>query len=78
MEVYNPPQNGEGLVVEEEVPDDEVINVAPVSMQVVTADSSSAIAASAAAHEEAPKKSYASIVSVSNVILYIFVSLWLE
>nr|CAD1839094.1 unnamed protein product [Ananas comosus var. bracteatus] len=64
VEVYNPPQNGEGLVVEEEVPDDEVINEAPVTMQAVTADSSSAIAASTAAHEEAPKKSYASIVKV--------------
>uniref|UniRef100_A0A1D1XZ86 Putative G3BP-like protein n=1 Tax=Anthurium amnicola TaxID=1678845 RepID=A0A1D1XZ86_9ARAE len=57
-EVYNPSDNEEGSVVDEEAPTSEVVDEVPNSSQVV-ADSSPA-----AAQEEAPKKSYASIVKV--------------
>ncbi|XP_008777906.2 nuclear transport factor 2-like [Phoenix dactylifera] len=58
-EVSNPLDNGEGSVVEEEAPVGEVVDEAPNSSQAVVVD-----AASATIQEEAPKKSYASIVKV--------------
>ena len=58
-EVSNPSDNGEGSVVEEEEPVGEVIDEAPNSLQAVISD-----AAAATVQEEAPKKSYASIVGV--------------
>ncbi|XP_072974206.1 nuclear transport factor 2-like [Typha angustifolia] len=58
-EVYNPLENGEILVLDEEVPVEEVINEAPSNSQEVVANS-----CCAAVQEEAPKKSYASIVKV--------------
>ncbi|KAL6009285.1 hypothetical protein ACLOJK_022513 [Asimina triloba] len=60
-EVYNPSENDNGSIVEEEVPVAEVVDEVPASDQVdiqVVADSSSNF------QEEAPKKSYASIVKV--------------
>ncbi|XP_072999899.1 nuclear transport factor 2-like isoform X1 [Typha latifolia] len=56
-EVYNPPENENGFVVEEEVPMDEVIDAAPNNSQAVVANVSHSTI-----QEEAPKKSYASIV----------------
>lgn len=58
-EVYNPSGNEDGSVVEEEAPVDEVIDEIPNSSQEVLADSNSSMV-----QEEAPKKSYASIVKV--------------
>lgn len=55
-EVYNPSDNGEGSVVEEE-PVPEVVDEVPDDSQ-LTPNSNANVT-----HEEAPKKSYASIVS---------------
>ncbi|XP_008792919.2 nuclear transport factor 2-like isoform X1 [Phoenix dactylifera] len=57
--VYNPLENEDGSVVEEEAPVAEVIDEIPNNSQAVLADSNSATV-----QEEAPKKSYASIVKV--------------
>ncbi|XP_008789695.2 nuclear transport factor 2-like isoform X1 [Phoenix dactylifera] len=62
-EVSNPSDNGEGSVVEEEELVGEVIDEAPNSSQAVISD-----AAAATVQEEAPKKSYASIVKVMKEI----------
>ncbi|XP_072955654.1 nuclear transport factor 2 isoform X1 [Typha angustifolia] len=56
-EVYNPSDNEERSVVEEETQVADVIDEAPSLTHAVVADSSAP-----ASHEEAPKKSYASIV----------------
>ena len=56
-EVYNPSENGDGSIEEEEAPVAEVDEI-PDDSQMV-ADSNSKI-------EEIPKKSYASIVSTKN------------
>jgi len=58
-EVYNPPEH-ENSVEEEEAPDGEVVDEVPIpnSSQAMTADSGSP-----ANQDDAPKKSYASIVS---------------
>lgn len=56
LEEYNPSENSEGSVVEEEVPVAEVVDETPNDSQVVS-ESNSKI------EEEAPKKTYASIVS---------------
>nr|CAD1820260.1 unnamed protein product [Ananas comosus var. bracteatus] len=58
-EVYDPSDNEAEPVVEEEAPVAEVIDEPPNSSQAVVADSSAP-----APHDEAPKKSYASIVKV--------------
>ncbi|MQL77427.1 hypothetical protein Taro_009841, partial [Colocasia esculenta] len=57
-EVYNPSDNEEGSVVDEEAPASEMVDEVPNNSQAVV-DSSPATA-----QEEAPKKSYASIVRV--------------
>ncbi|XP_010274054.1 PREDICTED: ras GTPase-activating protein-binding protein 1-like [Nelumbo nucifera] len=56
-EVYNPSDNEEGSVVEEEAPVAEVVDEVPIESQMVTEPCS-------AVQEEVPKKSYASIVKV--------------
>ncbi|OAY69623.1 putative G3BP-like protein [Ananas comosus] len=58
-EVYDPSDNEAEPVVEEEAPVAEVIDEPPNSSQAAVADSSAP-----APHDEAPKKSYASIVKV--------------
>ncbi|XP_022771507.1 putative G3BP-like protein [Durio zibethinus] len=59
-EVYNPSENGDGSIEEEETPAAKVIDEIPDDSQMV-ADSNSNI-------EEVPKKSYASIVMKENVV----------
>nr|CAD1836558.1 unnamed protein product [Ananas comosus var. bracteatus] len=58
-EVYNPSDNDDESVVEDEAAVVEVVNKATDISQAIVADSSDS-----AVHEEAPKKSYASIVKV--------------
>ncbi|KAG9440544.1 hypothetical protein H6P81_020709 [Aristolochia fimbriata] len=59
-EVYNPSDHEDGLVVEEETPEAEVVDEVPSDSEVV-ADYNPATV-----QEEAPKKSYASILSSSS------------
>lgn len=60
-EVYNPPENGDAPIVEEEIPVAEVVDEVEDDTQMVV-ESSAKI-------EEMPKKSYASIVSGSGSLI---------
>lgn len=64
-EVYNPSDNEEGSVVDEEIPMNEVVVEVPNGTQAVGQS-----CYVTAIHEETPKKSYASIVS-SNVEIFL-------
>jgi hypothetical protein len=61
-EVYNPSENGQASIEEEEVPVAEVVDEVSDEWQIV-AEPNSKI-------EEVPKKSYASIVSVQHAKYY--------
>lgn len=69
-EVYNPPENGDVLIVEEEVPVAEVVDEVEDDTQMVV-ESSAKI-------EELPKKSYASIVSgyeqFNKIELFVYIA----
>ncbi|KDP26351.1 hypothetical protein JCGZ_17509 [Jatropha curcas] len=61
-EVYDPSENGDGSIEEEEQPVPEVVDEIPDDAQMVT--ESQIVAESSSKIEEVPKKSYASIVKV--------------